>query len=408
MTPAQALNLIQVMADHSHNWYDGATTRESINDSLDNVDTKKRKENIHAIQVWERVKAETKMGHLKKQKDNPYKTRETVGIPEKIHKKKAQEDEGNMDDGWYITIKDVERLRQIRIPTIQTLPNLELVVQPYMPRGPVCDEVKVVREEELEYDIPLQNGVMQPLTPQTVYITLPDDDYVAPPTSPILERILLEGNVRIKSLLDDLRVTAAQVCVTAAKLNYYCSKIKAAERDSTVRERIKIEERIKILKEFDLLKWDPTRGILQLGQQVVSELVALRNFARRYGSRFCTHGGCIQSSHAQTGLQKLVSQLELLGEIISQEDVNQKLLRSLSPEWNTHVVVWRNKTDLDTMSMDDLYNNLKVYEPEVKGMSSSSSSTQNMAFVSSSNNNNSSTNGAVSTTQAVNTANGVC
>ncbi|GKF51225.1 hypothetical protein Tco_0147692 [Tanacetum coccineum] len=31
-------------------------------------------------------------------------------------------------------------------------------------------------------------------------------------------------------------------------------------------------------------------------------------------------------------LQKLVSQLELLGETISQEDVNQKLLRSLSLE----------------------------------------------------------------------------
>ncbi|GJX07117.1 retrovirus-related pol polyprotein from transposon TNT 1-94 [Tanacetum coccineum] len=31
--------------------------------------------------------------------------------------------------------------------------------------------------------------------------------------------------------------------------------------------------------------------------------------------------------------------------------------------------------------MDDLYNNLKVYKPEVKGMSSSSSSTQNMDFV---------------------------
>ncbi|GJZ49949.1 hypothetical protein Tco_0604139 [Tanacetum coccineum] len=61
------------------------------------------------------------------------------------------------------------------------------------------------------------------------------------------------------------------------------------------------------------------------------------------------------------------------GENISQEDVNQKLLRSLSHEWNTHVVMWRNKADLDTMSMDDLYNNLKVYELEVKGMSSSSS-----------------------------------
>ncbi|GJS63967.1 putative ribonuclease H-like domain-containing protein [Tanacetum coccineum] len=103
-------------------------------------------------------------------------------------------------------------------------------------------------------------------------------------------------------------------------------------------------------------------------------------------------------------LQKLVSQLELLGEKISQEDVNQKLLRSLSPEWNTHAVVWRNKADLDTMSMDDLYNNLKVYEPEVKGMSSSSSSTQNMAFMSSSNNNTSSTNEAVNTAHGVSTA----
>ncbi|GJZ22155.1 hypothetical protein Tco_0559194 [Tanacetum coccineum] len=54
------------------------------------------------------------------------------------------------------------------------------------------------------------------------------------------------------------------------------------------------------------------------------------------------------------------------------------------------------EADLDTMSMDDLYNNLKVYEPEVKGMSSSSSSTQNMAFMSSSNNNTSSTNEASS------------
>ncbi|GJV27131.1 hypothetical protein Tco_1383579 [Tanacetum coccineum] len=103
-------------------------------------------------------------------------------------------------------------------------------------------------------------------------------------------------------------------------------------------------------------------------------------------------------------LQKLVSQLELLDEKLSQEDVNQKLLRSLSPEWHTHAVVWRNKADFDTMSMDDLYNNLNVYEPEVKGMSSSSSSTHNMDFVSSSNSNTSSTNEAVNTAQGVFTA----
>ncbi|GJT18347.1 hypothetical protein Tco_0877053 [Tanacetum coccineum] len=106
-------------------------------------------------------------------------------------------------------------------------------------------------------------------------------------------------------------------------------------------------------------------------------------------------------------LQKLVSQLELLGEMISQEDVNQKLLRSLSFEWNTHAIVWRNKAELETMNMDDLYNNLKVYEAEVKGMSNSSLSTQNMDFVSSSNNNSDSSNQVVNTAQTVNTAYGV-
>ncbi|GJX74873.1 putative ribonuclease H-like domain-containing protein [Tanacetum coccineum] len=96
--------------------------------------------------------------------------------------------------------------------------------------------------------------------------------------------------------------------------------------------------------------------------------------------------------------------MELFNEKLSQEDVNKKLLRSLSPEWNTYAVVWRNKADLDTMSMDDLYNNLKVYEPEVKGISSSSSSTQNMDFVSSSNNNTSSSNEAVNAAYRVTTA----
>nr|GEW49503.1 hypothetical protein [Tanacetum cinerariifolium] len=100
-------------------------------------------------------------------------------------------------------------------------------------------------------------------------------------------------------------------------------------------------------------------------------------------------------------------ELELLGEKLSQEDINQKLLRSLSPEWNTHAVVWRNKVDLDTMSMDNLYNNLKVYEPKVKGMSRSSSSTKNITFKSSSNNNTSRTNRAVNNAQAVNTTNRV-
>nr|GEV21043.1 hypothetical protein [Tanacetum cinerariifolium] len=67
--------------------------------------------------------------------------------------------------------------------------------------------------------------------------------------------------------------------------------------------------------------------------------------------------------------------------------------------------IWRNKPDLETLSMDDLYNNLKIYKSEVKGISSSTN-TQNMAFVSSSSNNSNISNG-VNTAQGVNTSNGV-
>ncbi|GJZ34902.1 hypothetical protein Tco_0580719 [Tanacetum coccineum] len=42
-------------------------------------------------------------------------------------------------------------------------------------------------------------------------------------------------------------------------------------------------------------------------------------------------------------LQKLISQLEIQGEVINQEDMNLKLLRSLLSEWKTHALIWRNK-----------------------------------------------------------------
>ncbi|GJU82639.1 hypothetical protein Tco_1285004 [Tanacetum coccineum] len=62
----------------------------------------------------------------------------------------------------------------------------------------------------------------------------------------------------------------------------------------------------------------------------------------------------------------------------------------------------RNKYDLDTLSMDDLYNNMKEYESEIKVQSSSSSNSQNVAFISSENTN--STNEAVNTAHEVSTA----
>ncbi|GJT15911.1 hypothetical protein Tco_0874617, partial [Tanacetum coccineum] len=45
----------------------------------------------------------------------------------------------------------------------------------------------------------------------------------------------------------------------------------------------------------------------------------------------------------------------------------------------------RTKPEIDTLSIDDLYNNLRVFEQEIQGASKTSSSAQNVAFVSQSN-----------------------
>ncbi|GJT92485.1 hypothetical protein Tco_1081330, partial [Tanacetum coccineum] len=66
------------------------------------------------------------------------------------------------------------------------------------------------------------------------------------------------------------------------------------------------------------------------------------------------------------------------------------------PEWNTHVVVWTNKADIETMSIDDLYNNFKIVEQDVKKSVGASSGAQNLAFL---------TTPSTSSTNDVNTAN---
>nr|GEZ62976.1 hypothetical protein [Tanacetum cinerariifolium] len=82
-------------------------------------------------------------------------------------------------------------------------------------------------------------------------------------------------------------------------------------------------------------------------------------------------------------LQKLISKLEILGESLSQGDINMKFLRSLPLEWRTNTLICRNIADLEDQSLDYLFNNLKIYEAEVKSSSSTSLTTQNIDVVSS-------------------------
>ncbi|GJY28746.1 ribonuclease H-like domain-containing protein [Tanacetum coccineum] len=106
-----------------------------------------------------------------------------------------------------------------------------------------------------------------------------------------------------------------------------------------------------------------------------------------------------------------LNQLEIQGEVITQEDMNLKLLRSLPSEWKTYALIWRNKEEIETISLDDLYNNLKIYKPELAGSSSTSQNPQNVAFVSSNSTNsncNSSTNEVDNTAYRVSAAHTPC
>ncbi|GKD71375.1 hypothetical protein Tco_1325465, partial [Tanacetum coccineum] len=83
---------------------------------------------------------------------------------------------------------------------------------------------------------------------------------------------------------------------------------------------------------------------------------------------------------------------------VSTEDANQKFLRSLPPAWSQVSLVIRIKQGIDDLSFDDLYNNLRVFEYDIKGSNTTSSSSPNVSFVSADNTN---------STNNVSTASGV-
>ncbi|GJZ65724.1 putative ribonuclease H-like domain-containing protein, partial [Tanacetum coccineum] len=80
--------------------------------------------------------------------------------------------------------------------------------------------------------------------------------------------------------------------------------------------------------------------------------------------------------------QQLLSQLEAHGAEVSTEDANHKFLRSLPSAWSNLAMTMRTNPEIDNLSIDDLYNNLRVFEQEIQGASKTSSSAQNVAFVS--------------------------
>ncbi|GJZ50083.1 ribonuclease H-like domain-containing protein, partial [Tanacetum coccineum] len=168
--------------------------------------------------------------------------------------------------------------------------------------------------------------------------------------------LLLLFIVRIKRLLDNLRVTAAKEVIENGNAPLI---IKLVEGVETIIASLTAEEKA----QRRLLR----RG---LGRGNAATKKTQRNLLKQQYENFTASSSEVLDQTFDR-LQKLINQLESHAESISQEDVNQKFLP-------------------------------KIYEPEVKGTSSSSTNTQNVAFVSSNSTN--STNGAVNTAHGVTTA----
>ncbi|GJS23721.1 hypothetical protein Tco_0452353 [Tanacetum coccineum] len=79
-------------------------------------------------------------------------------------------------------------------------------------------------------------------------------------------------------------------------------------------------------------------------------------------------------------MQKYILKQQFEG--VSTKDANKKFLRSLPSTWSQVSLIIRTKLGVDSLNLDDLYNNLRVFKSDVKGSTASSSSKQNVAFAS--------------------------
>ncbi|GJR35029.1 putative ribonuclease H-like domain-containing protein [Tanacetum coccineum] len=183
---------------------------------------------------------------------------------------------------------------------------------------------------------------------------------------PPRRRILCVG---IKSLLNAVSITTVLIDVNAAQSKLVLLENFNENYSKCLRLLVKLQlwNKVKAVKEIMLLVKKVSTAELKFNSIKDAKLL-LEAIEKRFGGNEATkktqrnllkhqyENFTAPSSEMldQTfdRLQNLVSQLERLVKTLH-EDVNQKLLRSLSHEWNTHAIVWRNKADLKTMSMDD-------------------------------------------------------
>ncbi|KAI3772107.1 hypothetical protein L6452_03282 [Arctium lappa] len=82
---------------------------------------------------------------------------------------------------------------------------------------------------------------------------------------------------------------------------------------------------------------------------------------------------------------KLIGELATVGVKMEQDDVNKKFLRSLGDEWTMYTVSYRQSDNLEEKELDDLYNDLRVFETEVESKKKPTGYIHNAALLSTSN-----------------------
>ncbi|GJT27202.1 hypothetical protein Tco_0907477 [Tanacetum coccineum] len=149
----------------------------------------------------------------------------------------------------------------------------------------------------------------------------------------------------------------SMLCATVTKLILRVKKLESKLKAGTTRKRARV-----VLSEDDEdVEDDSSKQGRKLSDAEVQEKASTETEPIIQEVYCSWHYPMNINLPSTSMLQRLVSRLAILGVVTPPKDLNVKILKSLPSEWDTHVVVWMNKLDFDTMGLDDLYNNFKSW-----------------------------------------------
>ncbi|GJQ98476.1 ribonuclease H-like domain-containing protein [Tanacetum coccineum] len=203
--------------------------------------------------------------------------------------------------------------------------------------------------------------------------------------------------------------------------NYYSKRIRGFENPPLPPQQTPTQQAphtVSTIK-FLILKKD-TKGVIKVLPPKTAKEILARESERKARTTLlmALPEDHLAKFHKMTDTKEMWDAIIQIGGMLNQEyaeihfkatcgvltkDANQKFFRSLPSSWSQVSLVMRTKPGVDSLSFDDLYNNHRVFESDVKGSTGLSSSSQNVAFVSSES---TSSNNDVSTAYCVSTSSG--